>query len=82
MASLLYTYSTEHKPVDLNIPLWRLRVDRPLEWQALVKTLEESPRDLFQILLSVPDVKSCLTHSYHQTGMRIILFMYLKMGLS
>ena len=68
MATLLYSYSTEHKPVDLNSTLWKLRTNRPLEWQAIIKTLEESPKEIFQTLLSVPDVKSHLACFPHQSG--------------
>ena len=75
MATFQYTYSIEHKPVDLNSPLWKVRIDRPLEWQALVKTLEESPSHIFYTLLSVPDIKSCLNRLHHHTG-TYIFFMF------
>ena len=68
MASSFYTYSTEHKPVDLNSPLWKLKTNRPLEWQAIISTLEESPKEVFRTLLSVPDVKSHLRFSPDLTG--------------
>ena len=65
---LLYTYSTAHLPIELNCPLWMLRTERPLEWQEMIRTLEESPRELLQVFVSVPDVKSCLPHNFYQTG--------------
>ena len=71
MATLLYSYSTEHKPVDMNSPLWKLRTNRPLEWQAIIKTLEESPKEIFQTLLSVPDVKSHLNCFTQQSGKNV-----------
>ena len=68
MASSFYTYSTEHKPVDLNSPLWKLRTNRPLEWQTIISTLEESPKEVLRTLLLVPDVKSYLSCSPHPRG--------------
>ena len=74
MASYRYVYSTEHIPLDLNIPLWKLRTKHTLEWEAIVKTLEESPKELFQTLLSAPDVKPYLNQSYKPTGKPFFLF--------
>ena len=78
MASIYYSYSTDHKPVPLNRPLWKIRNNRPSEWQEIVRVLEESPKDLFQSLLRVPEIKSHLHNFQNDPGIESYLLFITK----
>ena len=68
MASSSYSYSTDHKPVPLSRPLWKIRSNRPLEWQEMIKILEDSPKELFLSIITVPEIMSRLKNRPHDPG--------------
>ena len=78
MASTFYSYSTDHKAIPLNRPLWKIRANRPQEWQEITRILEDSPKELFDAILAVPEIKSILQNYHQELGMKINLFSVLE----
>ena len=72
MASCFYSYTTDHKPIPLNRPLWKIKSYRSLEWKEIIRVLEESPKDLFQSLLRVPEIKSHLNNFQNDPGIKAV----------
>ena len=68
MANRVYAYTTEHAPLDLNLPLWKLKANRPAEWQGIINALEGSPKEVFTTIISVPEVQSFLDGTYFPSG--------------
>ena len=63
-----YTYSTTYIPINLSTPLWKVRSEHIAEWQEILKTLEESPKEVFRTLISLQEIKSFLPQSYSAEG--------------
>ena len=74
MANRVYAYTTEHAPLDLNLPLWKLKANRPAEWQGIINALEGSPKEVFTAIISVPEVQSFLDGTYFPSGLCSIIF--------
>lgn len=73
MANRVYAYTTEHAPLDLNLPLWKLKANRPAEWQGIINALEGSPKEVFTAIISVPEVQSFLDGTYFPSGLCSII---------
>ena len=73
MANRVYAYTTEHAPLDLNLPLWKLKANRPAEWQGIINALEGSPSEVFTTIISVPEVQSFLDGTYFPSGLCSII---------
>ena len=69
MASNFYSYSTDHKAIPLNRPLWKIRANRSQEWQEITRILEDSPKELFDSILVVPEIKLLLQSHHQEFGM-------------
>ena len=78
MASNFYSYSTDHKAIPLNRPLWKIRANRPQEWQEITRILEDSPKELFDTILTVPEIKSILQNYHQELGIKINLLSELE----
>ena len=78
MASNFYSYSTDHKAIPLNRPLWKIRANRPQEWQEITRILEDSPKELFDAILAVPEIKSILQNYHQELGIKINLLSELE----
>ena len=70
MASSSYSFSTEHKPVPLSRPLWKIRANRPVEWQEIINVLQNSPKELFKAIITVPEIQSRLQNRPHDPGIK------------
>ena len=73
MANRVYAYTTEHAPLDLNLPLWKLKANRPAEWQGIINALEGSPKEVLTAIISVPEVQSVLDGTYFPSGLCSII---------
>jgi hypothetical protein len=66
-----YVFSSNHDPIELNLPLWKLQSDRPAEYNEIIRQLKVSAADFKTIIAGLDSSAPVPT----ETGVDPAMFM-------